>query len=132
MHLPAGAIIGYATIIAALLTLTRLYFKKYRNNGQFVFHFIGSLLCAIFIFVIGGWADISFYLKWAFAALYLAVFIFTVQKRNRSGNGGKGIGKWYYVLFRLTFTGIMAFLLYMYFEGRSFPGKAVNLQFPFR
>src|SRR6185437_6942998 len=134
MYLPAGIIIGYATILSALLTLIRLYFKKYRNNARFVFHFMGSLLCGTFIFVMGGWADISFYLKLVFAALFLAVFIFTVRKRSRLGNSGKTgrIGKWYYVFFKLIFTGIMAFLVLMYFQGRTFPGKAVNLQFPFR
>ncbi len=132
MHLPSGIIIGYATIIAALLTLVRLYFKKYRNNAQFVFHFIGSLACAILIFLIGGWAYLSFYLKWAFAAFYIAVFIFTVQKRNHSGAGGKGIGSWQYILFRSLFTAAIIFLVFGYFKGNDFSGKAVDLKFPFR
>ena len=132
MHLPAGLIIGYATILASLLTLIRLYFKKYRNNGQFVFHFAGSLVCAIFIFLMGGWAYISFYLRWLFAALYLVIFILTVQKRSRAGGGSKGIGKWYYVVFRLVFTTIITILIFQYFDGRNFPGKAVDLKFPFK
>ena len=132
MHFPSGIIIGYATILAALLTLARLYFKKYRNNAQFVFHFIGSLVCAVLIFVIGGWAYLSFYLKWVFAVLYIIVFILTVQKRNRSGAGGKGIGSWRYVFFRVLFTAAITFLVFGYFEGANFPGKAVDLKFPFR
>lgn len=132
MHLPMALIFGLLTALVSLTILIRLYFKKYLNNQQFVFHFFGSLFCAVLVFFMGQWAYLSFYLRWVFAVLYLVVFILTVIKRSKMNKGKPGLGSGVYIIFRLIFTLMMGFLVFTYFSSRNLDRPAIALKFPFR
>jgi murein DD-endopeptidase MepM/ murein hydrolase activator NlpD len=125
-------IVAGLTLLLSATIILRLYFKHYRNGGQFVFHLIGSLCSAGFIFFIGGWAYISFYVRWIFLLIFLLVLVFSILKMRRSGATIPGLGSWYYVLFRSLFTIIIGLVMYLYFAARHYPGEVVNLRFPFR
>jgi len=132
MYLPMAVIAACATLFFSLVILLRLVFKKYRNNYQFVFHFFGSLASATFVFLAGGWAYISFWLRWVFLVLYLAGCVYMFIKRSRATAGKKGIGKWYYIVPRLAFTLVMCLAVFAFLSGRFYQGKAVDLKFPFK
>jgi len=132
MHLPVALIFGPLTAIVALAILIRLYFKKYINNQQFVFHFFGSLICTVFVFFMGQWAFISFYFRWIFALLYITVFILTIIKRSKNKGGKGGLGSPFYIVGRLVFTFLIGFIVFTYFCARNYDGQAIKLKFPFR
>jgi hypothetical protein len=124
-------IFAVLTLLLSISTILRLYFRFYRNNAQFIFHIIGSLLAVAFLFFIGSWAFISFYLRWVFLAIYLAVFVLVIRKHHKLKHLS-GLGKWYYILFRLIFTLVLGTVLYFYISARNYQEEAVSLHFPFR
>jgi hypothetical protein len=132
MNLPMAVIFAVLTLLLAIITILRLWLRHFANNARFAFHVIGSVFSAAFIFFVGSWAFVSFYLRWVFLALYVVVLVFAIIRQIRSGQAHGAAGSWYYILFRLAFTIIAGFLVYMYLGARYYPGEAVPLHFPFR
>jgi hypothetical protein len=129
--IPLPVILSILLIGFELLLIVRLLVKKFRNPGEWVLFIGGSLAAFVLLFLVGPWAFISVYLRWAFAVAYLLALIISFPNIKRRPSKRPRTSK-RFIFKRVAYILLFGFGLYLYGKSLSYEGEPARLSFPLK
>lgn len=133
---------GYLTVMTLLLVLHILIpiilivwtWKKQNHSMMgWLFQILTFALYFVFIFLMGSWALVSFYLRYAFPALFIiAAIVSYLRAKDLPFRAETGMMGWIGNGAGLVISAVLIYLIIGSIRSYSYDEKPVNLAFPFK